>query len=181
MSDKKHAAHIAFVLLICCLLIVYSIFRINEHINIESLQNQISNGFQVVYVDSSYIFSFGNLIFAPILACYFVSHFIFKSSIISIKWVGSAAVLAFIIMIPGRIWEFGRLQNIAENNGYTVCPPFTIASSASTVRAMVKETRYCSDREINRLGQGGHYHELEIIDKYLQSKEEESHPLSSAR
>lgn len=171
MSDKKHPAHIAFVLLICCLLIVYSIFRINEHINIESLQNQISNSFQVVYVDSSYTYSFGNLIFSPILACYLVSHFIFNSSIISIKWVGCAAVLALIIMIPGQMWEFGRLQKIAETNGYIRCPPFTIASSGRTVKAMVKEKRYCTDSEINRLGQYGHYHELERIDKYLQPKE----------
>ncbi len=180
MSDKRHPFQIAFVLMLFCLLFALSIFHLYEYINIESLQNQINSDFPVVYINTSHMVSIGGVISMPILTVSLATHFIFKSSMIPIKWVGCAVALALIIMIPGQFGEFSRLYKLAESNGYSGCPPFTIASSGRTVKAMVKETRYCSDREINRLGQGGHYHELVRIDKYLQSKEE-SHPLSSAR
>ncbi|MCQ9064201.1 hypothetical protein H2C67_08080 [Vibrio diabolicus] len=85
--------------------------------------------------------------------------------------MGFATVLALLVAIPGRLWEFGRLQNIAETNGYLTCPPFTIASSGMFVEAMVKEEKYCIEPEINRIGMYGYFHELERIDNYIKSQE----------
>ncbi|HCD1284663.1 TPA: hypothetical protein I7691_RS00370 [Vibrio parahaemolyticus] len=85
--------------------------------------------------------------------------------------MGYATVVALLVAIPGRVWEFGRLQNIAEIHGYLECLPFTIASSGMFVEAMVKEEKYCLEPEINRIGMYGYFHELERIDYYIKSKD----------
>ncbi|KIP73238.1 membrane protein [Vibrio alginolyticus] len=88
---------------------------------------------------------------------------------VPIKVITIKIVLSLIVAIPGQIFEFGRLEYIAESNGYSACPPFTIASSGMFVEAMVKEEKYCIEPEINRIGMYGYFHELERIDNYIKS------------
>ena len=90
---------------------------------------------------------------------------------VPIHLITISVVLSLIIAIPFQIFEFGRLKYIAENNGYSACPPFTIASSGMFVEAMVKEEKYCLEPEINRIGMYGYFHELERIDYYIKSKD----------
>lgn len=90
---------------------------------------------------------------------------------VPIHLITISVVLSLIISIPVQIFEFGRLKYIAENNGYSACPPFTIASSGMFVEAMVKEEKYCLEPEINRIGMYGYFHELERIDYYIKSKD----------
>ncbi|ANP64931.1 MULTISPECIES: hypothetical protein [Vibrio] len=169
MIEQKHPAHSAFVLVICITLSAYSSYRLYEYLTLESLQHQINSNFLVIYLSTSHVISVSGLILAPTLSVFIASRVIFKSSSVSIKWMGFATVLALLVAIPGRLWEFGRLQNIAETNGYLTCPPFTIASSGMFVEAMVKEEKYCIEPEINRIGMYGYFHELERIDNYIKS------------
>ncbi|EIA1622992.1 hypothetical protein HYO55_06265 [Vibrio parahaemolyticus] len=90
---------------------------------------------------------------------------------VPIKVIIITVVLSLIVAIPVQIFEFGRLEHIAESNGYLACPPFTIASSGMTIEAMVKDERLCLDAEINRIGMYGYFHELERIDYYIKSKD----------
>ncbi|EMD77547.1 putative membrane protein [Vibrio diabolicus E0666] len=90
---------------------------------------------------------------------------------VPIKVITITVVLSLIVAIPVQILEFGRLKYIAENNGYSACPPFTIASSGMSIEAMVKDERLCLDAEINRIAVYGYFHELERIDNYIKSQE----------
>ncbi|WP_257970913.1 hypothetical protein [Vibrio parahaemolyticus] len=171
MREQKHPVHSALVLIISILLGAYSSYRLYEYFTLESLQHQISNNFPVIYLTTSHVISISGLILTPALTIFVASSVISKASSISIKWVGYATVVALLVAIPGRVWEFGRLQNIAEIHGYLECPPFTIASSGMFVEAMVKEEKYCLEPEINRIGMHGYFHELERIDYYIKSKD----------
>lgn len=170
MNNEKHPLHIAFMLIIFSMLIFYSLFRLHVHMEVESLQNQISKGFYIVYVDASYVISIGNLIVAPIIIVYIVLNYIAKHPRMNIRWVTIAAVFALIIALPGQYWEFGRLQQIARSHGFVECPPFTLASGAKTVDAMALDSEYCMDDEINRLGMNGYYQELDRIDNLLKER-----------
>ncbi|EHK5108336.1 hypothetical protein HYO33_16615 [Vibrio parahaemolyticus] len=90
---------------------------------------------------------------------------------VPIKVIIITVVLSLIVAIPVQIFEFGRLEHIAESNGYLACPPFTIASSGMTIEAMVKDERLCLDAEINRIAMYGYFHELERVDDYIKSQE----------
>ncbi|AQM66820.1 hypothetical protein Vca1114GL_00297 [Vibrio campbellii] len=167
MIEQKHPVHLALVLGIFILLGVFSFYRLYEYVTLESLQHQIGSNFSVIYLSTSHMVSVSGLILMPTLTLFMASRIIFKSSAISVKWIGCATAIALLVAIPGRLIEFGRLQHIAEINGYSACPPFTLASSGMFVEAMVKEQRYCGEPEINRLGMYGYYHELERIDRYI--------------
>ncbi|EJG0880487.1 hypothetical protein C4G54_RS00435 [Vibrio parahaemolyticus] len=90
---------------------------------------------------------------------------------VPIKVIIITVVLSLIVAIPVQIFEFGRLEHIAESSGYLACPPFTIASSGMTIEAMVKDERLCLDAEINRIAMYGYFHELERVDDYIKSQE----------
>ncbi|EHV2821767.1 hypothetical protein K2B98_002116 [Vibrio parahaemolyticus] len=88
-----------------------------------------------------------------------------------IKVIIITVVLSLIVAIPVQIFEFGRLEHIAESNGYLACPPFTIASSGMTMEVMVINESLCTDAEINRIAMYGYFHELERVDKLLKTRE----------
>ncbi|EGR2324421.1 hypothetical protein ACU6D0_003661 [Vibrio alginolyticus] len=169
MTQQKHPFHTAFVLLMFILLITYSIYRLYHHFVFESLPRQLSSGFQVVYIDASYVLSIASLLLCPTLLVYILFDRMTQLVKVPIKVITITIVLSLIVAIPGQIFEFGRLKYIAENNGYSACPPFTIASSGKFVEAMVKEEKYCIEPEINRIGMYGYFHELERIDNYIKS------------
>lgn len=171
MTQRKHPFHTVFVLLMFILLIIYSIYRLYHHFAFESLPRQLSSDFQVVYIDASYVLSIASLLFSPTLLVYILLDRMTKLIKVPIHLITISVVLSLIIAIPFQIFEFGRLKYIAENNGYSACPPFTIASSGMFVEAMVKEEKYCLEPEINRIGMYGYFHELERIDYYIKSKD----------
>lgn len=171
MTKQKHPFHTAFVLLMFLLLIIYSIYRLYHHFAFESLPRQISSDFQVVYIDASYVLSIASVLFCPILMVYILFDRMTKLIKVPIHLITISVVLSLIIAIPFQIFEFGRLKYIAENNGYSACPPFTIASSGMTIEAMVKDERLCLDAEINRIAMYGYFHELERVDDYIKSQE----------
>ncbi|MCR9986203.1 hypothetical protein [Vibrio antiquarius] len=172
MTQQKHPFHTAFVLLIFILLIIYSIYRLYHHFAFESLPLQLSSGFQVVYIDASYVLSIASLLLCPTLLVYILFDRMIQSVKVPIKVITITVVLSLIVAIPVQILEFGRLRYIAENNGYySACPPFTIASSGMSIEAMVKDERLCLDAEINRIAVYGYFHELERIDNYIKSQE----------
>lgn len=171
MTQQKHPFHTAFVLLIFILLIIYSIYRLYHHFAFESLPLQLSSGFQVVYIDASYVLSIASLLLCPTLLVYILFDRMIQLVKVPIKVITITVVLSLIVAIPVQILEFGRLRYIAENNGYSACPPFTIASSGMSIEAMVKDERLCLDAEINRIAVYGYFHELERIDNYIKSQE----------
>ena len=174
MTQQKHPFHTAFVLFMFILLITYSIYRLYHHFVFESLPLQLSSGFQVVYIDASYVLSIASLLLCPTLLVYILFDRMTQLVTVPIKVITITIVLSLIVAIPGQIFEFGRLKYIAENNGYSACPPFTIASSGMTIEAMVKNERLCSDAEINRIAMYGYFHELERVDKLLKTRERAS-------
>ncbi|EOV0858461.1 hypothetical protein ACS0KP_003867 [Vibrio parahaemolyticus] len=171
MTQRKHPFHTVFVLVMFILLIIYSIYRLYHHFAFESLPRQLSSDFQVVYIDASYVLSIASLLFSPTLLVYILSDRMTQLIKVPIKVIIITVVLSLIVAIPVQIFEFGRLEHIAESNGYLACPPFTIASSGMTMEAMVINESLCTDAEINRIAMYGYFHELERVDKLLKTRE----------
>ncbi|WP_409585525.1 hypothetical protein [Vibrio owensii] len=171
MTQQKHPFHPVFASLMFILLIIYAIYRLYHHFAFESLTLQFSSDFQVVYIDASYVLSIASLLLCPILLVYLLFDRMTQLVKVPVRVITIAVVLSLIVAIPIQIFEFWRLKYIAENNGYSACPPFTIASSGMTIEAMVKNERLCSDAEINRIAMYGYFHELERVDKLLKTRE----------
>jgi len=174
MTQQKHPFHPVFASLMFILLIIYAIYRLYHHFAFESLTLQFSSDFQVVYIDASYVLSIASLLLCPILLVYLLFDRMILLVKVPIQLITIAVVLSLIVAIPIQVFEFWRLKYIAENNGYSACPPFTIASSGMTIEAMVKNERLCSDAEINRIAMYGYFHELERVDKLLKTRERAS-------
>ncbi|MDF4871536.1 hypothetical protein P3571_22790, partial [Vibrio parahaemolyticus] len=82
------------------------------------LPRQLSSDFQVVYIDASYVLSIASLFFGPTLLVYVLLDRMTQLIKVPIKVIIITVVLSLIVAIPVQIFEFGRLEHIAESNGY---------------------------------------------------------------
>jgi len=171
MNKLKRFVHVGFVLVMSIVFIISSLFRLNEYYSFETLQGQIEAGYQVVYIDPTYLINFIALLLFPPSYWYFwkVRFYDKKSAATALKAVIVVTVVSLLVAFPGQFWEHQRLRQVAISHGYSDCPPFTLLSSAHIVEAMVKEPRYCTDREANKISKYGYYRELPLVNEYINS------------
>ncbi|CCO47011.1 conserved membrane hypothetical protein [Vibrio nigripulchritudo SOn1] len=165
----KKAAHIVFVLLSAIGFSTFAIFRLNEYLTLETIQLQLDAGFQIIYVDPTFMIDIASLITMPCLFLYVVwNHILGKKES---KWIAkgffSILAISMIIIIPGQIFEHQRQKSLARTQGFVDCPPFTLLSSTHIVEAMVKDPQYCTDDEITTIAKYGYFRELPIVNAYV--------------
>lgn len=107
MIEQKHPVHLALALGMFILLGVFSFYRLYEYVTLESLQYQIGSNFSVIYLSTSHMVSVSGLILMPTLTLFMVSRIIFKSSAISVKWIGCATAIALLVAIMEDLLSSG--------------------------------------------------------------------------
>ncbi|CAG19407.1 hypothetical protein PBPRA0996 [Photobacterium profundum SS9] len=170
MNKVNNIIHLIFVLLSIIGMNVYSVFRLYGHFSLETLQKQIENDYQIVYIDPTFMISFCSLIIFPLYFLYVINtNVLGKEGGTLVKVLMTAAFLGLFIAVPGQFIEHQRLKNIAINHGYTGCPSFTLLSSTHIVEAMVKNPQFCTDEEINKISMYGYFRELPVVNEYIRS------------
>ena len=165
----KRLAHVLFVLLIIFGLGAFSIFRLNEYLTLETIQLQLNSGFQIVYVDPTFMIDIAWLLTMPCLFLLIIWTQLFgkKDSVWISKGLALFMSTGMFVMIPGQIFEHQRQKSIARAQGFVDCPPFTLLSSTHIVEAMVKDPQYCTDDDITSIAKYGYFRELPIVNAYV--------------
>ncbi|MDN3681946.1 hypothetical protein QWZ04_16690 [Vibrio tapetis subsp. quintayensis] len=169
MEKIKHILNFMFVILILSFMVVFSVFRLDEYHQYETLVTQIELNYQIVFIDPTYVIWIGSIICFPfIIWCIGKSQFFGKDSLgISVKLAAVSTLIALALAVPGQILEHQRQKSIARDHGFVGCPPFTLLSSTHIVEAMVKDPQYCTDDEITSIAMYGYFRELPAVNAYV--------------
>lgn len=107
MTQQKPPFYTAFVLLIFILLIIYSIYRLYHHFAFESLPLQLSSGFQVVYIDASYVLSIASLLLCPTLLVYILFDRTTQLVKVPIKVITITVSCPLSLLFQFKFWNLG--------------------------------------------------------------------------
>ncbi|MGF1787442.1 hypothetical protein L4D00_16735 [Photobacterium swingsii] len=162
--------HTLFVIALCAILSFFSAFRLFEYLSLETIEIQLDLGYQIIFIDPTYMLGICGLITIPFLLTYIIwTHILGKDGS---GRMGKVLCVLFgiglVLAIPGQFIEHQRQKSIAREHGFVDCPSFTLLSSTHIVEAMVKDPQYCTDDEITSIAKYGYFRELSEVNAYVE-------------
>ncbi|WP_157134314.1 hypothetical protein [Photobacterium profundum] len=171
---------VIFVIFVLAALFVFFSYLLIDGGGTLSLTEQMTLGYEVIYIDVSYMSFISAVISIPfiIIAIIIVNHCRKKNKNLTsyrrFFIISTVVVLLSLgITIPGRSLEAMRVTSIVENRGYIKCPTFTLLFGVKAVDAFARRLNYCHEPEIMRIAQYGYMDELETIDLFIKRKTSE--------